>query len=47
MRPQLNRKVYVFWFIERLKKDVELALGPGAQRTFRLSSHTPRIPFNF
>ena len=23
-----------------------LVLGPGAQRTFRLSSRTPRIPFN-
>ena len=23
-----------------------LILGPGVQRTFRLSSRTPRIPFN-
>ena len=38
----------LLYFIERQKKrrSKYLVLGPGAQRTFRLSSRTPRIPFN-
>ena len=35
------------YFIERKKRRSKyFILGPGANKTFRLSSRTPRIPFN-
>ena len=31
---------------DKKRRSKYLVLGPGEQRTFRLSSRTPRIPFN-